>query len=234
MKKQKQIIFIKADDLNYKKWFIVSRRWKRFIDLTIHKKIKVNIGIIGISLEKGNKKYIKLIKELMRTNAFEFWNHGYKHEINCKDKNGRKYDEFKNVSKMTQKERILRTQSLAKNKLNLIFRTFGSPGNSYDEKTIEVLNETQEIKIWFFGSSKSNKIILERSIEAEYPTHQPNYCKFMENYNQNLRIITLQVHPDSWSKKRFQQFVKIIEFLKSKNVDFENPYEYYKKQDENI
>ena len=39
----------------------------------------------------------------------------------------------------------------------------------------------------------------------------------------------LQGHPDQWTDERWNGFVAIIEFLKSKNVVFMTPSEYLKQ-----
>jgi hypothetical protein len=223
----KQLIILKADDMAFDSVNIISSRWRLFVDYIKSKNIIASLGIIGNSLEKGNDSYYSYLKSLADSGRFELWNHGYTHILNGVDKNGMKYEEFLKTSIEYQKEHLLKTQSLALEKLNIILHTFGAPGNAIDTTTTKAVDAFGEIKVWFFGLSNSDKFVLDRSIEIEYPTGNPDFNKFQLYYNPLKTYIVLQIHPNNWDEKKFSEFEKSIDFLIQKGVTFINPYEYY-------
>ena len=75
-----------------------------------------SINDLGNSLEKGNDKYYAKIKTIYNSCLIEFWNHGYDHVLKRTNEDGEKYWEFKNTSYEHQKEHLLKTQMLAKEK----------------------------------------------------------------------------------------------------------------------
>ncbi|MBK7981504.1 MAG: hypothetical protein IPK06_16165 [Ignavibacteriae bacterium] len=105
--------------------------------------------------------------------------------------------------------------------------TFGAPGNAIDEITNDVINNTNDIKIWFFGNKNSSKMILERKSEIEFPYGFPDYQKFLNNYLPNDSVLTFQLHPNMWDSLKFDEFKKCLEYLESQNVTFITPNEYY-------
>ena len=223
----KQLIMLKADDVVFDTVNIISSRWRLFIDYIESKNIKASLGIIGNSLEKGNDSYYSYLKFLSESGRFELWNHGYTHILNGVDKNGMKYEEFLKTPIEYQKEHLLKTQSLALEKLNIVLHTFGAPGNAIDTTTTKAIDAFGEIKVWYFGLSNSDKLVLNRSVEIEYPTGNPDFTKFQLYYNPSKSYIVLQIHPNNWDDKKFSEFKKAIDFLIQKGVTFINPYEYY-------
>ena len=224
-----QFVIIKADDVRFDKDNVISPRWQRFIDYIQNKKIKAGLGIIGDSFEKGNEEYYSLLKDIHKRGYIEFWNHGYDHRSNYTDENRTStYWEFQNTSYDRQLEHITKTQELAKVKLGITLHTFGAPHNHVDENTLKALEEIDELKVWLYGNPSFSKLNLGYTVRTEFPTHNPHYDKFVENYKSDLRCFVLQVHPNSWGDERFVQFEKIIEFLTGKGVTFVKPYDYYK------
>ena len=57
-----------------------------------------------------------------------------------------------------------------------------------------------------------------------------DYDYFIKNYyaKSDLPYMVLQGHPRIWTEEGFDIFIKVIDFLKSKDVVFMMPYEYYK------
>ncbi len=222
----KQLIILKADDFIYSIKDTIPIRFKRFINLIKSKNIKASMGIIGNSLDIGNESYYNTIKEIAKIGLFEFWNHGYDHFLNGINEDGELYDEFYNTSYEHQYEHFNHTQNLAKEKLGLTLHCFGAPGNSYDETTLKVIDENYDILTWFgHPNITSSKHIIIRSYRAEYPTHNPDYMSFINDYPADREYIALQIHPRSWDDFRFAQFEMIIDFLISQKVAFITPYE---------
>jgi hypothetical protein len=222
-----QLIILKADDLIYDDKKIVSENWTRFLHYAISKKIKASVGLICNSLETEDGRYFGLLQYLDRTGYIELWNHGYDHRLDAQHPGGELYDEFRNSSLDFQKEQLRKAQTLGEEKLNITLRTFGAPGNAIDSTTILALQTFDEIKVWFFGLEDSDKLVLGRSAEMEYPTGKPDYNSFVQNYDPSKEYLVFQIHPNQWDEDQFDEFKKIISYLKDLQTTFILPYEYY-------
>jgi len=223
----RQLIILKADDLIYDKKKIISDNWTRFLHYVVSKKIRSSVGLIGNSLETEDERYFHLLKYLNRTGVIELWNHGYDHLLGAQDFSGELYDEFRNKSLDYQKEQLSKTQELAKEKLDLTIRTFGAPGNAIDSITILALDAFDEIKVWFFGLDGSDKLVLRRNAEIEFPIGNPDYNSFIQNYDSGKDYLVFQIHPNQWDENQFNSFKEIISFLNARSLTFILPYEYY-------
>lgn len=222
-----QLVILKADDMVFDENTIVPQRWISFIDYIKSKGIKASIGVIGNSLEAGNKKYFKYLKSIAASGSFELWNHGYNHIYDGKYPNGESYKEFYNTPYSYQYEHMSLTDSLAIKKLGIIFHTFGAPGNGIDSVTVRAINNQKNIKVWLFGLPGSTKLNLQRLVGIEFPIFNPDYSQFIKNYSPERPFFVLQIHPNSWDETKFTEFKKIIDYLLSKKVTFINPYDYY-------
>jgi peptidoglycan/xylan/chitin deacetylase (PgdA/CDA1 family) len=223
----RQLIILKADDLIYDDKTIISNNWTRFFHFVVSEKIKASAGIICNSLETDDERYFGLLRYLDKTGYIELWNHGYDHILDASHTDGTLYDEFRNSSFEFQKEQLRKAQTLAKEKLNITLQTFGAPGNAIDNTTIQALEAFDEIKVWFFGLSGSDKLVLGRSADMEYPAGKPDYNSFVQNYDTGREYLVLQIHPNQWDESQFETFKQIIEFLKEQQSVFILPYEYY-------
>ena len=124
---------------------------------------------------------------------------------------------------------------LAKEKLGFTLPAFGPHWSTTTEATDQALEAVSEIKIWLYGPSRPKhfaRLSLQRVMALENPIFVPDPAKFKETYEtvaatREFRV--LQGHPDQWDDTRWAGFLKIIEFLKSKQVVFMTPSEYLKK-----
>ena len=224
----KQLIILKADDFKFSQQHIIPLGFQRFIEFIESKKIKASIGIIGNSLEKGQQEYFTILKEIADDGSFEIWNHGFDHELFGVNNDGKTYHEFFNTNYDDQKNHLEKTQELASEKLGITIHAFGAPGNSYDSVTLNVIDEINEIKVWFYGNPESNKLVLKNLYNIEFDGQYPDYEKFVNNYPIDEKYLTLQIHPKAWDNNGFNQFELIIEFLITQKVAFITPYEFYR------
>ncbi|GHB96697.1 DUF2334 domain-containing protein [Cerasicoccus arenae] len=222
------IVVIKADDLVYRtEADPFGEGWSRFIELAQEKNIKVSIGIICNSLEKGTPKYIEAIQKLNDSGQIEFWNHGFTHSRN-KD-TGK--SEFKGPSLEEQLETISKSQALAEEKLGFTFHSFGTPYNAADGNTPRALREHSELTSWMFGPSNAQllpgQMILGRSVNLEQPVHHPNFEGFKKSFEskEDEPYYVLQAHPGGWDKARLEQFALVVDYLQSKGAVFMTPTE---------
>jgi len=91
-----------------------------------------------------------------------------------------------------------------------------------------VINENEEIKVWFYGNPESNKLVLERYYNIEFLSQYPDYEKFVNNYPTDEEYLALQIHPNAWDGEGFNQFDLIIDFLMEQKVAFITPYQLYR------
>jgi peptidoglycan/xylan/chitin deacetylase (PgdA/CDA1 family) len=232
--KSKPFIIIKADDFLSSSDMTQDLRWRRFFEYIEEKNIKASVGIIGDVLErdldsiKANNLIDDYLKNASKRDTFEFWNHGYNHEC---DSN---IAEFFNTSYEYQKEHLLRTQDLVKEKLNLTMHAFGAPCSRMDNNTLRAL-EDANITILFFGEGLSSDKLLILPLTScridKNGVHIPNYKSFVDDYYSfncsKTDYLLLQMHPGEWDDDSFEQFKKIIDFLIEQNATFIKPYEYY-------
>ena len=222
-----QLIILKADDLLYDQKKILSDNWNKFLHFVVSEKIKTSVGLVVNSLNTEDERYFGLLKYLNKTGYIELWNHGYEHLLNAQNSDGSSYDEFRYSPLDYQKEQIRKSQELAKEKLEITLRTFGAPGNAIDSTTILALDEFEEINVWFFGLEGSSKLVLGRSAEMEYPIGKPDYENFVRNYDSTRVYLVFQIHPNQWAENQFDEFKKIIAFLKEHRSTFILPIEYF-------
>ena len=225
-----QTIILKADDIRYDPEHTIPIRWQTFISYIVEQNINAGLGLIGNSLEGDHPDYFKRLNELHNSEDFEIWHHGYDHVLKGKNEKGEIYHEFYNTPLAHQLDHLQKTQALAKEKANITLLTFGAPGNGIDDTTTKALAKMPDLRVWFYGKNESPLYNLKRTINFEYPTHNPDFASFQEHYDPKLPCLVLQMHPNSWDEHRFEQFDQIIQFLKKHNTTFVLPYTYYLQQ----
>jgi endoglucanase len=224
--KAAQVIILKLDDVathGASDGLPVSARWQRTADFIEKNNLKASFGIIGASLEQDNPAYLHWIKDLQRRANIEFWNHGYK-DRKAEDKTG----EFEG-SLEEQAAALRKTQTLAREKLGIELKVFGPHWSGTNQDTEKALAAIPEIKAWFYGPQGSQKFVFEEVLTLENPIFVPDPDKFKEIYEsraQDKPCLALQGHANQWDDQRWQGFVKIIEYLKSRGCVFMTPSAY--------
>jgi len=220
----KPVIILKLDDITRGGAHgsePISARWQKCIDFLEKEQVKASLGIIGESLEADAPAYFKWIKDLAAKGTFEFWNHCYENAA----------DKFKGTPMEEQKAALEKTQRLAKEKLGLTLRVFGVHWSATDDATDAALAAIPDIKILFFGPDKpkGDKVSLKRTINLEQPTFVPNFEKVKADYEKwgsKLPYIVLQGHANQWDDKRFEDFTKVVKYLKEQGCPFMTASEY--------
>jgi peptidoglycan/xylan/chitin deacetylase (PgdA/CDA1 family) len=227
-----QVVILKADDLVFNdSVHVFPPRWESYLDYIIKQNIASSVGIILNSLDKGNQRYADKVRNLQLKHGIELWNHGYTHDMSSKNEKGERTYEFWKTPETFQLEQFIKSQKVAKDKLGITIRTFGSPGNGRDSSTTKAISKIPELKVWLYGDPASDKFVLKRvaKCDLEFPVHNPDFAHFEANYDASEPYLLLQYHPMSWDERRFEEFKKIIRFLISKGVRFMTPYAYYQE-----
>jgi peptidoglycan/xylan/chitin deacetylase (PgdA/CDA1 family) len=224
----KPAIILKLDDVTHEGTdgrHPVSDRWQRCVDLLAERGVKSALGVIGYSLEEEHVAYFDWIKALHATGLIEFWNHGHWRRTQ-RDTIG----EFEK-SLQDQQASLKRTQALGREKLGIEFKVFGVHWSGFNESTEVAMASVPEIKIWLNGPAglRSGPTILTGAIALEQPIFCPNFDAVTGEYEERgekLPYLLLQGHPAGWDEARFDQFTRIVEFLRAKQCLFMTPSEY--------
>ena len=222
---QKYVILKLDDIVAASNGQIISDRWERVSDYLETKKIKAAFGIIGFSLEEDNPAYFNWITERANRGLIEFWNHGFWRRT--------QNDSIGEFERSYEKQfySLQMTNNLAKAKLGLNLTTWGPHWSGINEDTDRALSQIPEIKITFGVPDNPvhfKGFVIPRKINLEYPTHNPDFEAFKSAYlsrKDDLDWFYLQGHPMSWDDRRWENFVKIVEFLESEKVYFVTPSE---------
>jgi len=226
-----QHIILKADDLRYSAQTILPDAWKRFLDYIVDQGICAGLGIVGESLATEDERYFSAVRELDETGSFEIWNHGYNHHLQRVNADGGTYCEFQNTPYEYQMEHLGATQALARDRLGLTLRCFGTPGNKCDANTRRAVENTPDIEVWLYGDPSSSTAVLRRFANIEFPAHEPDYRKFVGNHDPERDYLLLQGHPNSWDDPRFEQFHRVVQYLKERDCTFVTPHSYHRLRD---
>lgn len=223
-----QVILLKLDDVVARKKNDgpVSPRWLKVTEHLKAHGIKAGFGIICESLEEENPAYFQWIKDRQAGGMVEFWCHGYHL------KQAGEPGEFEQGTAEEQRAVLAKCQALAKAKLGFELPAFGPHWSGTTDATDEALQAVPEIKIWLYGPLKPKfftRMSIPRVLALENPTFIPDVEKFKVLYEKKAAqepVLVLQGHPDQWNDERWAGFVGILEFLKSKGVEFLTPSEW--------
>jgi peptidoglycan/xylan/chitin deacetylase (PgdA/CDA1 family) len=225
-----KLVVLKLDDVVCgSAGLAVPKLWQRVADYLEEKQIKSSMGIIGFSLVDANPAYYKWITDRATPCGYvEFWHHGF-HPRTLADPLGefmRSYDEQMYSFRMTD--------SLAYTKMGLQLSVWGPHWSPSNEDTDSILAQMPQIRMTF--SYPPNAVhykgfVFKNRIDIEFPTHNPDFEAFREDYLEKSKhwdYFFLQGHPESWNTKaRWENFVKIIEYLENEGVRFVTPTELY-------
>ncbi len=228
----RQFVILKLDD--YRADVPVTKGWSQTFEFLNQNNVIGTLGIIGEGLEKQN---VQSIEWLLRQNAIghEIWNHGYCH---CRQEvNGQRISDFRGRNLANQKEDILRVQKLAREKIGLTLTTFGAPYNATDDNTALALSSAKMISVWLFKDTDDDVVPTTltqlkriKSVNIEYPVHNPDFEAFKKGFeaHRDKSVLVIQGHPNSWvnDPERFNEFKKIILFLKNEGAEFLAPRTY--------
>lgn len=238
-------VVFKLDDVRTNDSGHLSERWRRLLPLVREKKIKLSLGVIANSLESAKPAYISWLRDMHDTGLVEFWFHGYDHGVRAVgDKDAA---EFTALTYEEQKDRFIKSQILAQDKLGFTFQTYGPPGggklspsDADLDATARVLTADPSMKVWLYPSpmdargqalTDAGKItVLDRvwAVNIEHPLFVPNPEKFIAGYNKyaaKRRYFILQGHANKWDDARWAEFLKIIDYVIQNKIPTLTPTE---------
>jgi L-ascorbate metabolism protein UlaG (beta-lactamase superfamily)/peptidoglycan/xylan/chitin deacetylase (PgdA/CDA1 family) len=225
------VVLLKLDDVisSGEQGGPVSLRWRRAADYVEKNNLKAAFGIICYSLATENPPYQQWIKEREARGQIEFWLHGY-HNRSAEERTG----EFDQGTAAEQQAILEKSERLARERLGFDLAAFGAHWSGTTDETEKAVQAAAEIKIWLCGPKDSKfykRLSVPWTIALEDPIFVPDLAKFKAAYEKSGAaepVLCLQGHADQWDEARWGEFVKIVEFLKSKGCRFMTPSEYVK------
>ena len=224
-----KLCFLKLDDLlqGAADGQAVPKSWQRVADFLEKKKIKSSMGIIGVSLVEDNPAYFEWIRtRTIPCGYIEFWHHGF--HLRSEAESG-EYER----SYAEQMYSFHMTDSLAYTKLGIQLSVWGPHWSATTADTDSALINFPQIRMTFGYPSNAKHyrgFVFRNRIDLEYPTHNPDFEPFKKTYIEKSKgwdYFFLQGHPNSWDETRWENFVKIIEYLEKDGVRFVTPTELY-------
>jgi len=234
---------------------VIHANWTKFVDYIKEKKIKVGIGLLANSLEADKPKYLAWLKGLLATGQIEIWLHAYDHQSHLVDGklfpefSGLSPDEQKaRLAKCQQlgKDKLgLAFQTFGPPGQGGIpaglppTTPLGVGKTAMDENTLKAIAGDPDFKVVMYPApvddlgarlEAGGKVTVLRRVfcvNLENPVFSPNFDIFLEGYahNRGQDYFVLQGHPKQWDEARFQQFVKIVDFLTDQGAVFVTPSE---------
>lgn len=235
------IIVIKLDDVKQVRTS-VHAAWKRVDEVLAARNIKASYGVICETLKEAAPEYVSWIKTRQDSGRVEFWFHGWNHGPH--DVNGKACNEFAGWPYDGMKALVDRSQKAARDKLGFAFKTFGptgsgAPGPGMDETALRVMHDDPYVTVVLYPMplddmgkkiAADNKLtILDRvwNVNLESLVGVPDCQRLIDGYaaNPERAYFVLQGHPAQWAGERFNEFVRILDFLVAQKAVFMTPTE---------
>ncbi len=242
-RKEPAVIILKFDDFKNVRGK-VHPAWQKLADFLESRKIKGAFGMNCDNLKDASPEFAAWVKSHRDSGMIEFWFHGWDHATH--DEGGKSLSEFDGRSYEEQKNRFDNSQKIAVEKLGFAFETFGPPGGGsgqhFDVNTCKVMQDDPNMKAWLYCKpidddgkklQEAGKVtILDRvwDVNTEGAVGVPDSKKLIAGFKNHpdRKYFVLQGHPSMWGGARFDEFVKIIDFLTEQKCVFMTPMEYVK------
>lgn len=234
------IIVLKLDDVSQSRGNVPAA-WIRVDEALASRNIKASYGVVCETLAEATPEYAGWITSRQTSGRVEFWFHGWNHRAH--DVNGKPCNEFAGWSHDEMKALVSKSQKLAQEKLGFTFATFGptgcgAQGPNLDEIVLQALHDDPSIKVALYPTplddmgkrvSDSKLTILDRvwEVNLESLVGVPDCKRLMAGYaaNPDRPYFVLQGHPGQWGGERFNEFLRILDFLQSQKAIFMTPSE---------
>ncbi len=240
-RKKPAIIVLKLDDVKQIRGS-VHAAWKRVDEALEARHIKASYGVICETLAEATPEYANWIRTRRASGRVEFWFHGWDHGPH--DVDGQPCNEFAGWRYDGMKALVDRSQKAALDKLGFAFLTFGptgsgAPGPGLDATALQVMRDDPHMKVILYPmpldemgkkSAADGKLtILDRvwAVNLESAVGVPDCRRLIEGYaaNPEREYFVLQGHPAMWGGERFNEFLRILDFLTAQKVAFMTPSE---------
>ncbi len=236
-----QVVIFKLDDLRYE--YTIDKKpvydYTDFVSLANwanEEKVALAFGVICNTLEDEDgidkSGYYKAIADMDASEYIEIWCHGYTHEQTGDADTG--YSAEFNAPLNDQIATLQNCANIVYEKTGVTLRSLGVPHNIKNEDTIKALESVPQFKTLIAsGSAKytgSTFIHLQNQLGFEEKTGVLlSLDTIKENFNKasSKEYVMFQGHAGRWSDEDIAKFKELVAYLKTQNVVFMTPTEYY-------
>lgn len=234
------LVMLKLDDLvrhGKKPESTVSPRWQKCADFLRAEGVKANFGIICETLDGDCPGYVAWLKELVKDQRIELWNHGWYGSYPKDQATATRLGEFLGANADEQQVLLERSLKLVQDKVGVAMVAYGphaSPLVGADAAAAyAALAKIPQYKLVFYyappAGTTTDKVVVPRLMELEKPLFVPNADNVrtsFETKGRKLPLIILQGHPNQWDDPRFDQFATVVRYLKEQGCRFVTASEY--------
>jgi peptidoglycan/xylan/chitin deacetylase (PgdA/CDA1 family) len=241
-KRQKPaLVVLKLDDVKQVRG-TVHPVWQRVDEALASRQIKAAYGVICQTLTEATPEYAAWIRTRQAAGRVEFWFHGWDHGPHRVG--DVLHNEFAGWDYEGMKALVDKSQQAALATLGFAFGTFGptgsgAPGPSLDETALRVMRDDPHIGVVLYPmpmdevgrrvTADSDLTILDRvwEVNLEGAVGVPDGQRLIAGYaaHPEREYFVLQGHPAMWAGERFNEFLRILDFLAGQKAVFVTPSE---------
>lgn len=236
-----QVVIFKLDDLRYEykdgqqNLIYDYTDFVSLADWANKEKVALSFGVICNTLEDeegiDKSSYYKAISDMDASEYIEIWCHGYTHEQTGEAGN---YQAEFNAPLQDQIATLQKCANIVYEKTGVTLRSLGVPHNLKNEDTIKALESVPQFKTLIASGSQtltgSTFIHFQNLLGFEEKTGVLlSLDTIKENFNkaQSKEYVMFQGHAGRWSDEDIAKFKELVAYLKTQNVVFMTPTEYY-------
>ncbi len=244
-----QFVIFKMDDLAAHGW----REWKILADIVKAEQIKADFGIFAASLLEGDAAYDAWIAEIARDDRFELWHHGFTGN-GPNGEPGKEYQGTPYAFQKASFDRAREALLIRCDHIVRTYSEHWHGGDATTARVFSEDPHFRVWMAWAWAHREDRirtvpadrrildamPVGMECADPANWTPGYVNFSEFEKEYagHENDPYLVLQGHPWSWTETstkpdrtgavldRWDEFRKIIAFLKSRAARFVNAYEY--------
>lgn len=228
----KNLVILKADDfLLAGKERLQERldKFQKFITILANYGAKASLGIIGSTVIEVKDSQLEFLKEALRENVIQLYNHSYHHMMP---------DNLKFYSDVdTQLNNIKDCNKVILDKFGVDCIVYGGAANFHTSASTQALKKIPDIthvylmrdNVYYPFLYREKKIVeingyreLENLVEHSYIQWGNFISKYQKSHD---GYKTYQLHPSQWSNKEFEIFETIIDMMQRDGKQFIFPTE---------
>ncbi len=248
----RQMVVFKMDDLGTSWW----REWKILTDLVKAENVKAGLGIFAASLLEGDAAYDAWIAGLLADGRFELWFHGFTgagpHGEPGREHQGAPYDFQKASFERGRQALLTRCDVIMRTYAEHWYGGDATTVRVVSEDPwlrVWMAWESEHLASAAASIPADLRVLGSLPVAMECPDPKNwtpgyvNFSEFRKEYSGHEQdpYLVLQGHPWSWTETstksdrtgavldRWAEFRKIVRFLKDRDAEFLNPYEYYRR-----
>ncbi|MCC7491344.1 MAG: polysaccharide deacetylase family protein [Fimbriimonadaceae bacterium] len=237
---QPAAVILKLDDFRLVRGE-VPEVWQRLATLFAQRGVQAGYGVLAESLASATPAAREWMRQQQAAGTIEFWFHGWTHQSHTVA--GQACSELFKLRPEEATDLFARSQAAARLVLGQPFRTFGPPGGpspSFDATIGATLAADPDLRVFLYPQplddagralvAASHVKILDRAWQAnlESAVGVPHYRALVAGYAAlpERPYFVLQGHPPMWSGGRYDEFLRILDFLVAQRVEFVTPAAY--------